>query len=99
MKAVTVEPGVAGSVRYEEVPEPDPSSGSILVEAIAVGVCGTDVEITAGDYGWAPPDRHRLIRAALGVESVNHVDLPLARGDLAAQGSRTRVFRRHICGQ
>ena len=23
MKAVTVEPGVAGSVRYEEVPEPD----------------------------------------------------------------------------
>jgi len=84
MKAVTVEPGVAGSVRYEEVPEPDPSSGSILVEAIAVGVCGTDVEITAGDYGWAPPDRQRLI---LGHESLGRVLDPgsgtgLHEGDL-----------------
>jgi threonine dehydrogenase-like Zn-dependent dehydrogenase len=32
MKAVTVQPGVAGSVRFEEVPEPDESTGSILVE-------------------------------------------------------------------
>ncbi len=84
MKAVTVEPGVAGSVRYEEVPEPDPSSGSILVEAIAVGVCGTDVEIAAGDYGWAPPDRQRLI---LGHESLGRVLDPgsgtgLHEGDL-----------------
>ena len=28
MKAVTVPPPVAGSVRYEEVPEPDPTSWS-----------------------------------------------------------------------
>ena len=55
MKAVTVQPGVAGSVRFEEVPEPDESTGSILVEAVAVGICGTDVEITSGEYGWAPP--------------------------------------------
>lgn len=45
MKAVTVQPGVAASVRFEEVPEPDESMGSILVEAVGVGVCGTDVEI------------------------------------------------------
>ena len=32
-------------------------SGSVLVEAIAVGVCGTDVEIVEGKYGWAPPVR------------------------------------------
>ena len=38
MKAVTVQPGVAGSVRFEEVPEPDESTGSILVEAVAVGI-------------------------------------------------------------
>lgn len=70
MKAVTVRPGVAGSVRYEEVPEPDERAGSILVEAIAVGVCGTDVEIGSGAYGWAPPGRDRLI---LGHESLGRV--------------------------
>ena len=48
MKAVTVQPGVAGSVRFEDVPEPDESTGSILVEAVAVGICGTDVEIASG---------------------------------------------------
>ena len=61
VKAVTVEPMVAGSVRFEEVPEPDESTGSILVEAVAVGVCGTDVEITSGAYGWSPPGRERLM--------------------------------------
>ncbi len=70
MKAITVSPGVAGSVRYEDVPEPDESSGSILVEAVGVGVCGTDVEITSGKYGWSPPGRDRLI---LGHESLGRV--------------------------
>ena len=42
MKAVTVQPGVAGSVRFEEVPEPDQSTSSILVQAAAVGICGAD---------------------------------------------------------
>lgn len=63
-------PGVAGSVRYEEVPEPDEQAGSILVEAVGVGICGTDVEITSGEYGWAPPGRDRLI---LGHESLGRV--------------------------
>jgi len=70
MKAVTVQPLVAGSVRYEEVPEPDESMGSVLVEAVAVGICGTDVEIASGAYGWAPPGRERLI---LGHESLGRV--------------------------
>ena len=84
MKAVTVQPGVAGSVRFEEVPEPDQSTGSILVQAVAVGICGTDVEITSGAYGWAPPGRDRLI---LGHESLGRVVDPgpgsgLQAGDL-----------------
>ena len=32
MKAVMFQPGVASSVRFEEVPEPDESTGSILVD-------------------------------------------------------------------
>jgi threonine dehydrogenase-like Zn-dependent dehydrogenase len=70
MKAVTVQPLVAGSVRFEEVPEPDESAGSVLVEAVAVGICGTDVEIASGAYGWAPPGRDRLV---LGHESLGRV--------------------------
>ena len=48
MKAITVEPKTPGSARYDDMPEPDPREGSVLVEAVAVGVCGTDAEIVAG---------------------------------------------------
>jgi glucose 1-dehydrogenase len=84
MKAITVEPGTPGTARLEEVPEPDPREGSVLVEAIAVGVCGTDVEIVEGKYGWAPPGKPRLV---LGHESLGRVLDPgpgggLTKGDL-----------------
>jgi threonine dehydrogenase-like Zn-dependent dehydrogenase len=84
MKAITVEPLKAGSARLEDVPEPDPRNGSVLVEAVAVGVCGTDVEIVEGKYGWAPPGRSRLV---LGHESLGRVLDPggaagLEKGDL-----------------
>ena len=61
MKAITVEPHRAGSARFENIPEPDTREGSVLVEAIAVGVCGTDVEIVEGKYGWAPKGSDRLL--------------------------------------
>ena len=72
------------SARYEDVPEPDAHEGSILVEAIAVGVCGTDVEIVEGKYGWAPPGETRLV---LGHESLGRVIDPgpsssFKKGDL-----------------
>lgn len=70
MKAVTVTPGTARSVRLEEVPEPDAALGSVLVEALATGICGTDAEIASGSYGWPPAGRDRLI---LGHESLGRV--------------------------
>jgi threonine dehydrogenase-like Zn-dependent dehydrogenase len=70
MKAITVEPKKPGSAKYEEVPEPEILQGSILVETIAVGVCGTDVEIVEGKYGWPPSGKTRLI---LGHESLGRV--------------------------
>jgi glucose 1-dehydrogenase len=83
MKAITVEPMKPGSARLEEVPEPDARYGSVVVEAIAVGVCGTDVEIADGKYGWAPPGATRLV---LGHESLGRVLDPgtsgLKKGDL-----------------
>jgi threonine dehydrogenase-like Zn-dependent dehydrogenase len=70
MQAVTVVPGTAGSARLDVVPEPRAQLGSVVVEALAVGVCGTDVEIASGDYGWAPPGEEQLI---LGHESLGRV--------------------------
>jgi threonine dehydrogenase-like Zn-dependent dehydrogenase len=86
MKAITVEPGKPGTVQCEDIPEPDVRDGSVLVEAIAVGVCGTDVEIVEGKYGWAPPGKTRLV---LGHESLGRVVDPglsagLKKGDLVA---------------
>jgi threonine dehydrogenase-like Zn-dependent dehydrogenase len=84
MKSITVEPGKPGTARLEEVPEPDAHGGSVLVEAVAVGVCGTDVEIVEGKYGAAPPGKTRLV---LGHESLGRVVDPgpgggLRKGDL-----------------
>ena len=84
MKAITVEPRKRGTARYEGFPEPDVHEGSVLVEAVAVGVCGTDVEIVDGAYGWAPPGKERLV---LGHESLGRVVGPgpsggLKKGDL-----------------
>lgn len=73
MKAITVEPHKPGSVQLGDVPEPDSRDGSVLVEAVAVGVCGTDVEISEGKYGWAPPGKTRLV---LGHESLGRVIEP-----------------------
>jgi threonine dehydrogenase-like Zn-dependent dehydrogenase len=70
MRAITVEPKKPGTAKWEEVEEPDVREGSVLVEAIAGGVCGTDAEIIEGKYGWAPPGKTRLI---LGHESLGRV--------------------------
>lgn len=71
MRALTVQPGVAGSARLDEIAEPaDPGRGELLVETLLVGVCGTDAEIVGGSYGEAPPGRDRLV---LGHESVGRV--------------------------
>ncbi|MFL6271821.1 MAG: alcohol dehydrogenase catalytic domain-containing protein, partial [Actinomycetes bacterium] len=84
MQAITVIPLQAGSARLDEVAEPSSEEGALLVQTLAVGVCGTDLEISQGEYGWAPPGRDRLV---LGHESLGRVlEAPagsgLAAGDL-----------------
>jgi threonine dehydrogenase-like Zn-dependent dehydrogenase len=77
VKAITTEPRVKESAALEDVPEPREQDGGILVESIAVGVCGTDVEIVEGKYGWAPPGQKRLV---LGHESLGRVLEPGSSG-------------------
>jgi threonine dehydrogenase-like Zn-dependent dehydrogenase len=78
MKALTVQPGRAGSLRLDDLPEPVTIEPAVLVEAVALGVCGTDIEIIGGEYGVAPPDSQRLV---LGHESLGQVlDAPAGTG-------------------
>lgn len=70
MRAVTVLPLKAGTVDLTDLPDPAESDGPVVVKTRAVGVCGTDLEIIAGEYGWAPPGEERL---AIGHESLGEV--------------------------
>src|SRR5690348_8201789 len=84
MRALTVEPGVPNSIELADMPPPPASDGDVLVRALALGICGTDREIIAGDYGAPPPGERRLI---LGHESLGRVEEApqgsgFARGDL-----------------
>ena len=79
MQAITVIPMQAGSARLDEVADPRREEGDLLVQTLAVGVCGTDLEICRGEYGWAPPGRDRLV---LGHESLGRVLEAPGSGDL-----------------
>jgi glucose 1-dehydrogenase len=70
MKALTVVPLQAGTAELSDVDEPPETDGEILVETVAIGICGTDAEILSGAYGWAPPGKERLV---LGHESLGKV--------------------------
>ena len=83
MRAMVIRPGVAGSASVAELEGPV-GEGDVLVDGLAVGICGTDVEIAGGAYGTAPPGAEFLV---LGHESLGRVvaapqDSGLAVGDL-----------------
>src|SRR5439155_10539419 len=61
VRALTVIPLQAGSARLEDVPDPTPGQGNVLVQTVLIGVCGTDLEIVSGQYGWPPPGETRLV--------------------------------------
>lgn len=91
MRALTVEPGRADSARLEDVPDTDPDHDAILVQMIALGICGTDSEIVAGEYGWAPPGQDRLI---LGHESIGRVEKAPERSGFSTGDLIVGIVRR-----
>lgn len=70
MRAITVAPGQTPTAKLEDLMEPDPATGALLVESVALGVCGTDIEILNGEHGAAPEGKDRLV---LGHESLGRV--------------------------
>lgn len=91
MRALTIKPGEKNSLTLEDRPDPQPGPDDVLVEGLAIGVCGTDHEILAGDYGWAPPGQDRLI---LGHESLGRVRSAPAGSDFTEGDLVVGVVRR-----
>ncbi|TDD99082.1 glucose 1-dehydrogenase [Jiangella asiatica] len=91
MRALTVQPMTPGSVRVTEVPDPVPGVGELLVDALAVGICGTDAEIIGGQFGWPAPGRDRLV---IGHESLGRVREAPAGSGFAAGDLVVGVVRR-----
>jgi glucose 1-dehydrogenase len=73
--------GSAGTLNLEDVPEPRPEDGELVVEAVALGICGTDRELVK---------RHRLVAGerhmVIGHEALGRVlEAPKASGFLPGQ--------------
>ncbi|TWP37216.1 glucose 1-dehydrogenase [Leekyejoonella antrihumi] len=78
MRALTVVPMKKNSLEVKDMPAPDEGLGDLLVQGLAVGVCGTDHELAEGLYGWAPEGSDRLIIGHEGLGKV--IDAPDGSG-------------------
>ncbi|MGZ0147944.1 glucose 1-dehydrogenase [Kribbella sp. WER1] len=86
MRAMTVTPGKSDSATLGQVADPPVADGSILVEGLLTGICGTDLELVSGAFGSGRPGSDRLV---IGHESLGRVlEAPagsgFATGDLVA---------------
>lgn len=84
MQVLTVTPGTKDSLELRDFSEPDAAEGSVLVEVMAVGLCATDREVIAAEFGTAPEGHKHLV---MGHENLGRVlEAPegsgLAAGDL-----------------
>lgn len=79
MRCLTVQPGVPNSLQLESFRVPAEEKGSVLIRAVALGICGTDHDILSGKYGTAPSGHKRLI---IGHESLGRVESAPADGEL-----------------
>lgn len=61
MRAATVIPGHPDDLRVEDLPDPTPGPGELLVSGSLVGMCHTDVEVIGGRFGVLPPGRDRMV--------------------------------------
>ena len=74
------------------MPDAEPRPGGVLLRTLEVGVCGTDREIAAGEFGSAPPGETELI---LGHELLGVV---VGGGEGFAEGDLVTATVRRSCG-
>ena len=88
MQAIALVPRKPNSLFLGELPAPSvedvPGGRGVLVRVLRVGLCGTDREIQAGEYGAPPPGYDFLVRghdSCGGVERVGPMVTEFIPGD------------------
>jgi threonine dehydrogenase-like Zn-dependent dehydrogenase len=97
MQALITHPGKAHSTHVADVGEPD--GDGVRVRVLEIGVCGTDREISEGEFGEAPEDGGELV---LGHEMVGVVDRDgggFSKGDLVSATVRRSCGHCLACGE
>jgi glucose 1-dehydrogenase len=99
VRAVVVRPPTPG-VTMQEVPAPTLGAGSVLIDVLECGVCGTDRDIVEGRYGRAPTGSDYLV---LGHENLGVVRqttegvVGIGPGDLVVATVRRGCGRDRFC--
>ncbi len=85
MRALTVTPSVKNSIQLQNVDTPSPSASQALLRVREIGTCGTDLDLTQGFYGQAPPGSTYLIighESLSAVETIPRNSRGISKGDL-----------------
>jgi threonine dehydrogenase-like Zn-dependent dehydrogenase len=91
MQALTVLPGHSGSIALTHLDDAVARPGEVLARTLAIGICGTDREIVAGQYGAAPAGTDRLV---IGHESLAEVLTAPPGSDLKTGDRIVGIVRR-----
>jgi threonine dehydrogenase-like Zn-dependent dehydrogenase len=97
MKALVAEPGVAHSTRVEDIDEP--KGEGVLLRMLEVGVCGTDREISEGEFGVAPDGGKQLVIGHESLAEVARDGHGFSKGDLVCATVRRSCGHCVACGE
>jgi threonine dehydrogenase-like Zn-dependent dehydrogenase len=102
MRAIVVK---SGEVSVQDVPEPVPEKGEVLVKVRLAGVCGTDLEILRGYGGFEGIGGHEFVGTVVGGSSalsgrrvVAEIACICGRCDMCASGLSSHCRRRTVIG-
>jgi threonine dehydrogenase-like Zn-dependent dehydrogenase len=95
----------AGKLRVDQLPDPKPGAGELLVKVRLAGICGTDLEIVQGYGRFEGIVGHEFVgsvasgsTALAGKRVVGEINCVCGRCDMCAGGLSSHCRRRSVVG-
>lgn len=82
----------------EDLPQPDPPAGEVLVRVLLAGICTTDIELTRGYYPYAGVPGHEFVGLVDGQRVVGEINASCGRCEPCRNGRRTHCDSRSVLG-